>query len=70
MIRRQLTETPDESMETAYQKVRKELAQELLKQIKQMQILAFFEKLVIDLLVKNGRWGHPPRCRASRGPDR
>ena len=43
-------------METAYQKVRKELAQELLKQIKQCTP-AFFEKLVIDLLVKMGYGG-------------
>lgn len=49
-------QTPDESMETAFQKVRKELAQELLKQIKQCTP-AFFEKLVIDLLVKMGYGG-------------
>ncbi len=44
-------QTPDESLEAAYQKVRKELAQELLKQIKQCSP-AFFENLVVDLLVK------------------
>ncbi len=49
-------QTPDESLEAAYQKVRKELAQELLKQIKQCTP-AFFEKLVIDLLVKMGYGG-------------
>ncbi len=49
-------QTPDESMEAAFQKVRKELAQELLKQIKQCTP-AFFEKLVIDLLVKMGYGG-------------
>jgi restriction system protein len=49
-------ETPEESLETAYQKVRQELAQELLRQIKQCSPL-FFEKLVIDLLVKMGYGG-------------
>ncbi len=49
-------QTPDESMEAGYQKVRKELALELLKQIKQCTP-AFFEKLVIDLLVKMGYGG-------------
>ena len=49
-------QTPDESLEAAYQKIRKELAQELLKQIKQCSP-AFFEKLVVDLLVKMGYGG-------------
>ncbi len=49
-------QTPEESLEAAYQKVRKELAEELLKQIKQCSP-AFFEKLVIDLLVKMGYGG-------------
>jgi restriction system protein len=48
--------TPDESLEAAYQKVRKDLEQELLKQVKQSSP-AFFEKLVIDLLVKIGYGG-------------
>lgn len=50
------SETPEESLETAYQKVRQELAQELLRQIKQCSPL-FFEKLVIDLLIKMGYGG-------------
>jgi restriction system protein len=49
-------QTPDESLESAYQKVRKELTEELLKQIKQCTP-TFFEKLVIDLLVKMGYGG-------------
>jgi restriction system protein len=48
--------TPDESLEAAYQKVRKDLEQQLLKQVKQSSP-TFFEKLVIDLLVKIGYGG-------------
>jgi restriction system protein len=48
--------TPDESLEAAYQKVRKDLEQQLLKQVKQSSH-ALFEKLVIDLLVKMGYGG-------------
>jgi restriction system protein len=43
-------------LEAAYQKVRKDLEQQLLKQVKQSSP-TFFEKLVIDLLVKIGYGG-------------
>ncbi len=47
---------PDESIEENYQKLRDELATELLQQIME-DSPAFFEKLVIDLLVKMGYGG-------------
>ncbi|GAB4373309.1 MAG: hypothetical protein Kow0042_17120 [Calditrichia bacterium] len=49
-------DTPEESLENAYQKVRSELTKELLLQIKSSPP-SFFEKLVIDLLVKMGYGG-------------
>jgi len=49
-------DTPEESLEAAYQKLRNELAQEILLQIKSSPP-SFFEKLVIDLLVKMGYGG-------------
>lgn len=49
-------ETPAEALESAYQRLRFELSQEMLRQIKQCSP-AFFEKLVIDLLVKMGYGG-------------
>ena len=48
--------TPEESLEAAYQKVRQEIGQELLRQIKQCSP-AFFEKLVLDVLVRMGYGG-------------
>jgi len=50
------TRTPEEVIETAYQKLRQELATELLEIIKEHSP-AFFERLVIDLLVKMGYGG-------------
>jgi len=50
------TQTPEEVIETAYQKLRKELAVELLQIIKERSP-AFFERLVIDLLVRMGYGG-------------
>ena len=47
---------PEESIEENYQKIRKRLAEELLRQIKDNSPV-FFEKLVIDLLVKMGYGG-------------
>lgn len=47
---------PEESIEVNYQQIRKELAEELLQQIKNNSP-TFFEKLVIDLLVKMGYGG-------------
>jgi restriction system protein len=50
------TQTPEEVIETAYQKVRQGLAVELLQTIKDHSP-AFFERLVIDLLVRMGYGG-------------
>lgn len=50
------TRTPEEVIETAYQKVRRGLATELLQIIKEHSPV-FFERLVIDLLVKMGYGG-------------
>ena len=47
---------PEESIEKNYQKIRKELAAELLLKISENSP-AFFEKLVVDLLVKMGYGG-------------
>jgi restriction system protein len=49
-------DTPDESMASAYQELRRNLAQELLERIKSCSP-AFFEQLVIELLVKMGYGG-------------
>ncbi len=45
--------TPEEMIEEGYQRIRQELAQELLSQIKK-NTPNFFEKLVVELLVKMG----------------
>ena len=50
------SEHPEESIEEKYQQIRKELATELLQQIKD-NTPAFFEKLVVDLLVAMGYGG-------------
>ena len=47
---------PEKSIEENYQQIRKELAAALLQEIKE-NTPAFFEKLVIDLLVKMGYGG-------------
>lgn len=52
----ELSETPEELLETAYQKIRKSLAQELINKVIQLPP-TFFEKLVVDLLVKMGYGG-------------
>ena len=52
---------PEESIEENYQQIRKELATELLQKIKD-NTPAFFEELVIDLLVQNGIWRFTRRC--------
>lgn len=49
-------QTPEDAMATAYQRVRKSLETELLEQIKAASP-AFFEKLVVDLLVAMGYGG-------------
>lgn len=50
------TETPEEALETAYQKIRKSLAQDILNKVMTLSP-AFFEKLVVELLVKMGYGG-------------
>ena len=50
------TETPEEELETAYQKIRKSLAQDLLNKVISLSP-AFFEKLVVELLVRMGYGG-------------
>ncbi|KPV49880.1 restriction endonuclease [Kouleothrix aurantiaca] len=49
-------QTPREVLETSYQLLRRELAQELLEQIKKRPAI-FFEQLVVDLLVAMGYGG-------------
>ena len=49
--------TTEESIEVNYQQIRKELAEELLQQIKDNSP-AFFEELVIDLLIAMGYGGY------------
>ena len=49
-------QTPAELLETAHQKLREDLSAELLKIVKESSP-AFFERLVIDLLVKMGYGG-------------
>jgi len=48
--------TPEESLDYAHQKINKSLALDLLSKVKTMPA-SFFEKLVIDLLVKMGYGG-------------
>lgn len=50
------TETPEEILETNYLKIRKNLSEELLIKIKSCTP-AFFENLVVELLVKMGYGG-------------
>jgi len=52
----QSIQTPEESLETAYQKIRKSLASELINKVVDLSP-AFFEKLVVELLVKMGYGG-------------
>ncbi len=49
-------QTPEESLEYGYQKLRQALAQDLLGKIKSCSAV-FFEKLVVELLVKMGYGG-------------
>lgn len=50
------TETPEEALEIAYQKIRKSLAQDLLNKVITLSP-SFFERLVVELLVKMGYGG-------------
>ncbi len=49
-------ETPEDALASAYRKLRRELETELLEQVKSASS-SFFERLVIDLLVKMGYGG-------------
>jgi restriction system protein len=51
-----ITETPEEQLENAYLRLRKSLAQELLNKVIELSP-SFFERLVVDLLVKMGYGG-------------
>ena len=51
-----LTQTPQELLEYGYQRIKKDLAYELLNLVKKSSP-RFFEKLVIDLLIKMGYGG-------------
>lgn len=50
------TQTPEEALETAYQKIRGSLAQDLINKVMTLSP-AFFERLVVELLVKMGYGG-------------
>lgn len=52
----QSSQTPEELLETAYQKIRKSLASELINKVVNLSP-AFFERLVVELLVKMGYGG-------------
>jgi restriction system protein len=52
----QSNQTPEEILESAYQKIRKSLAQDLLNRVVTLSP-AFFERLVVELLVKMGYGG-------------
>ena len=52
----QINKTPEEEIETGYQKIRQSLEQELLSKLKSVHPY-FFEKIVIELLVKMGYGG-------------
>jgi len=49
-------QTPEESLDKAYQRIRKSLASELLNKVVDLSP-AFFERLVVELLVKMGYGG-------------
>jgi len=51
-----LIETPSEALESAYENLRNELAEELLGKLKKVSP-AFFERIVVELLVKMGYGG-------------
>jgi restriction system protein len=52
----QSIQTPEELLEMAYQKIRKSLASELISKVVELSP-AFFERLVVELLVKMGYGG-------------
>lgn len=56
IIEDEIKSTPEESLETAYQTIRNNLATEILEKVKSCSP-AFFERLVVELLVKMGYGG-------------
>ncbi|MFP4298954.1 MAG: restriction endonuclease [Spirulinaceae cyanobacterium] len=62
-------ETPEESLEAAYQKLREDLAAELLQTILQCSP-TFFERLVVDLLIKMGYGGSRKEAGQALGKSR
>ena len=56
VIDESLTQTPEETLENAYQSIRKTLAEDLLNKVVSLSP-AFFERLVVELLVKMGYGG-------------
>lgn len=55
-------QTPEEVLDKAYQRIRKSLASELLNKVIDLSP-AFFERLVVELLVKMGYGGFYQGCR-------
>lgn len=51
-----VTKTPEEMIELAYRNIKQNLARELLQQVKSVSP-SFFERIVVDLLVKMGYGG-------------
>lgn len=51
-----IDQTPEENLDKAYQRIRKSLASELLNKVVELSP-AFFERLVVELLVKMGYGG-------------
>lgn len=62
----QSIQTPNEILDTAYQSLRRSLAQELLGRLKQASP-GFFEQLVLDLLIKMGYGGSRPEAGSVTG---
>ncbi len=56
IVNEQIEKTPEENLDLAYQRIRKALANELLNKVVEMSP-AFFERLVVELLVKMGYGG-------------
>jgi restriction system protein len=52
----EITQTPDEAIDSAYQRLRANLAQELLEKVRKVEP-RFFEALVVDLLLAMGYGG-------------
>lgn len=55
-VKSETEKTPDEALESAYQTIRETLANEIIEKVKSCSP-AFFERLVVELLVKMGYGG-------------